>query len=69
MRVELPPPFRGDGEKPFATWVKHFEAAVRAQTRGTRSGSYIAGLVNLLPTRLDVVAFPVVGHSTAKCSE
>ena len=57
VRVELPPPFRGDGEKPFATWVKQFEAAVRAQTRGTRSGSYTAALGTLLPTRLDGAAF------------
>ena len=57
VRVELPPPFRGDGQKPFATWIKQFEAAVRAQTRGTRGGSYTATLVNLLPTRLDGAAF------------
>lgn len=57
MRVELPPPFRGDCEKPFATWVKQFEAAVRSQTRGTRGGSYGAALMNLLPSRLDGVAF------------
>lgn len=57
VRVELPPPFRGDGEKPFAMWVKQFEAALRAQTRGTRSRSYTAALVNLLPTRLDGAAF------------
>ena len=57
VRVELLSPFCGDGEKPFVTWVKQFEAAVRAQTRGTRSGSYTAALVNLLPTRLDGAAF------------
>ena len=57
VRVELPPPFRGDGEKPFATWVKQFEAAVRAQTKGTRGRSYTAALLNLLPTRLDGAAF------------
>lgn len=48
VRVELPPPFRGDGEKPFATWVKQFEAAVRAQPRGFRSRSYTATLGTLL---------------------
>lgn len=57
IRVELPPPFRGDGQKPFATWIKQFEAAVRAQTRGVSGASYAATLVNILPTRLDGAAF------------
>ena len=57
VRVELPPPFRGDGQKPFATWIKQLEAAVRAQTRGVRGASYAATLVNILPTRLDGAAF------------
>lgn len=57
VKVELPPPFRGDGQKPFATWIKQFEAAVRAQTRGASGRSYTATLVNILPTRLDGAAF------------
>lgn len=57
VRVELPPLFRGDGERPFSTWIKQFEAAVGAQARGSGSGSYAAALLNLLPTRLDGPAF------------
>lgn len=57
VRVELPPPFCGDGRKLFATWIKQFEAAVRAQTRGAGRRSYTATLAALLPTRLDGAAF------------
>lgn len=57
FKVELPPPFRGDGQKPFATWIKQFEAAVRAQTRGASSAGYNDTLANILPTRLDGAAF------------
>lgn len=55
--MELSLPFRGDGGTPFATWVKQFKATDCAQMRGTRSRSYTATLVNLLPTRLDSAAF------------
>lgn len=57
IRVELPPMFRGDGQRQFATWIRQFEAAVRAQTRGARGTSYAATLLNILPTRLDGAAF------------
>ena len=57
FRVELPPPFRGDGQRPFATWIKQFEAAVRAQTRGASTAVYMDTLSNILPTRLDGAAF------------
>uniref|UniRef100_A0AAV2L6N7 Gag protein n=1 Tax=Knipowitschia caucasica TaxID=637954 RepID=A0AAV2L6N7_KNICA len=49
-------PFCGDGRKLFATWIKQFEAAVRAQTRGD-GRSYATSLSALLPTRLDGAAF------------
>jgi len=52
VRVELPPPFHGDGQKLFAMWIQQFEAVARAQTRGA---SYVATL-NILPTRLDGAA-------------
>ena len=57
FRVELPPPFRGDDQKPFTTWIKQFEAAVRAQTRGASTAGYMDTLANILPTRLDGAAF------------
>uniref|UniRef100_A0AAV2J093 Retrotransposon gag domain-containing protein n=1 Tax=Knipowitschia caucasica TaxID=637954 RepID=A0AAV2J093_KNICA len=56
IRVDLPAAFCGDGRKLFATWIKQFEAAVRAQTRGD-GRSYAASLTALLPTRLDGAAF------------
>uniref|UniRef100_A0AAV2L6D5 Uncharacterized protein n=1 Tax=Knipowitschia caucasica TaxID=637954 RepID=A0AAV2L6D5_KNICA len=56
VRVDLPAAFCGDGRKLFATWIKQFEAAVRAQTRGD-GRSYAASLSALLPTRLDGAAF------------
>ena len=57
IRVDLPPPFNGDGRTPFATWIKQFEAAVRAQTRSGGSAVFRAALLDLLPTRLDGAAF------------
>ena len=41
----------------FATWVKQFEAAVRAQTRRATCGNFSAALLNLLPMRLDGTGF------------
>ena len=55
--MELPPPFRGDSEKPFAMWVKKFEAVVCPKMRGTRSGSYTAASVTLLPMKLNGATF------------
>ena len=55
VKVELPPPFCGDGRKLFATWIKQFEAA--AQTRGSMGRSFAATLAAVLPTRLDGAAF------------
>ncbi|KAK7895748.1 hypothetical protein WMY93_021073 [Mugilogobius chulae] len=57
VKVDLPPPFCGDGRKLFATWIKQFEAAVRAQIRGATGRSYVATLAAVLPTRLDGAAF------------
>lgn len=57
MKIELPPPFKGDGTKSFATWSKQFEAAVRAHTRVGAGARYSATLSTLLPTRLDGAAF------------
>uniref|UniRef100_A0AAV2LXX7 Gypsy retrotransposon integrase-like protein 1 n=1 Tax=Knipowitschia caucasica TaxID=637954 RepID=A0AAV2LXX7_KNICA len=56
IRVDLPAAFCGEGRKLFATWIKQFEAAVHAQTRGD-GRSYAASLTALLPTRLDGAAF------------
>lgn len=57
MKIELPPPFKGDGTRSFATWSKQFEAAVRAHTRGGTGARYIATLSTLLPTKLDGAVF------------
>uniref|UniRef100_A0AAV2KA86 Uncharacterized protein n=1 Tax=Knipowitschia caucasica TaxID=637954 RepID=A0AAV2KA86_KNICA len=67
IRVDLPAAFCGDGRKLFATWIKQFEAAVRAQTRGD-GRSYAASLTALLPTRLDGAPFFVVGQPALVCA-
>lgn len=50
MKIELPPPFKGDGTKSFATWSKQFEAAVRAHTR---VGAGLLSAVERLSMKVD----------------
>ncbi len=57
VKVELPPPFCGDGQKLLATWIQQFKVAAHAQTGGASCTSYMAILVNILLTRLDGAAF------------
>lgn len=55
VRVDLPPPFAGDGSQSFLGWVRQLEVAVQATV-----GSNIDcdnELVRILPTRLSKSAF------------
>lgn len=56
VRIELPPPFSGEGQQSFPNWSRQYEVAVKALVGGP-GGDYDYELVRLLPTRLTKAAF------------
>uniref|UniRef100_A0AAQ5WXK3 Peptidase A2 domain-containing protein n=1 Tax=Amphiprion ocellaris TaxID=80972 RepID=A0AAQ5WXK3_AMPOC len=55
LKVDLPPPFAGDGSQSFLAWVRQLEVAVQAALGGGKNCD--DELVRILPTRLSKSAF------------
>lgn len=55
VKIDLPPPFTGDGSQSFLSWARQLEVAVGATARG--GGNCEDELVRILPTRLGKSAF------------
>ncbi|KAK7909592.1 hypothetical protein WMY93_014276 [Mugilogobius chulae] len=55
LKIDLPPPFKGDGTESFSSWARRFEVAVEAMTAPDKD--YSAVMSSVLPTRLTDAAF------------
>uniref|UniRef100_A0AAV2IXX9 Gag protein n=1 Tax=Knipowitschia caucasica TaxID=637954 RepID=A0AAV2IXX9_KNICA len=55
LKIDLPPPFKGDGTESFSSWARRFEVAVEAMS--SPDMDYSAMRSAILPTRLSDAAF------------
>lgn len=55
LKIDLPPPFKGDGTESFSSWARRLEVAVQALT--APDTDYSAVMSSILPTRLTDAAF------------